>query len=74
MYGIWTCVRKGAVPGDPLWVVTMMLAVVCVVSLAVRIVSIVQERARLRLARQMLSSDPEVAEAGREAFRNQAGY
>ena len=74
IYGIWTCVRKEAVPGDPLWVVTVVLAVVCLISLAVRIVSIVQERARLRLARQMLSSDPEVAEAGREAFRNQAGY
>lgn len=74
IYGIWTCVRKGAAPGDPLWVVTVVLAVACLVSLAARIVSIVQERARVRLARQMMSSDPEVAEAGREAFRKMAGY
>jgi len=74
VYGIWTCVRRGAESGDPLWVVTVVLAVVCVLTLGLRIVSIFQERARVRLARQMMSSDPEVAEAGRETFRNQAGY
>jgi hypothetical protein len=74
VYGIWTCVRRGAEPGGPLWVVTVVLAVVCVLSLALRIVSIFQERARVRLARPMMSSDPEVGEAGRETFRNQAGY